>query len=106
VLFEAQGLRIAASCSSNGFTAKTTVEHAVMTIQGAEPSGFFFDSIQNSALNSGFILNPAGTDAAAAGVITYTPLGSNTVITVNYSATRVESAPQGDCVFVGTVIVA
>jgi hypothetical protein len=102
-VFNQDGLKVQADCVSSGFTARTSLTGAIMTVHGAEPSGLFFDSIQNSAPNSGFILTPAGTDAAAAGVLTFTPPGSSVVITMDYSATKVVSTPQGDCVFVGTI---
>jgi hypothetical protein len=103
IVFSQDGLKIQADCATNGFTAKASVTGAVMTNEGAEPSGVFFDSIQDSQPNSGFILSPANTDAAAAGHVTFTPPGSSLVITLDYSATKVDNTPQGDCVFLGTI---
>jgi hypothetical protein len=102
-VFNSDGLKVDVNCANNGFTARATQQHAVMTVSGSEPAGFFFDSIQDSAINSGFILNPAGGDAAAQGTVLFTPFNSDVVIRLDYSATVVSGAPQGDCVFIGTI---
>jgi hypothetical protein len=102
-LYDQDGLKLQAACTSNGFTARTSLAGAVMTQQGSEPAGFFFSSIQNSQANDGFILDPAANDAAAAGTIMFTPNGSSLVVRIDYSLTKATGTPQGDCVFVGHI---
>jgi hypothetical protein len=84
--YDKNGLRIVAACASNGFTARATVDHAVMTIEGLSPAGPSFDSIQNSKPGFGFILDPSA-EAAASGVVTFIAPGRAAAITLIYSAT-------------------
>ena len=102
-VFNSDGLKVQTDCTNNGLTARTSLEHSVMTLYGVDNAGAAFASIQDSTVNGGFILtSPNGP--AASGVMTYTPNGSPVVITVNYSATFSPGMPQGDCVFMGTIV--
>jgi hypothetical protein len=102
-LYNAHGLRVTAECTNNGLVARTTEAHAVMTLHSVDNAGASFASIQDSAVNGGFILtSPNGP--AASGVMSYTPNDSSVVVLVNYSTTFAPGTPQGDCVFIGTII--
>lgn len=104
-IYDSDGLRFQADCSNNGLTLRTTQTNAVLTHFALASNGATqMQSVTASAINDGFILSPPAGATGKSGVVTYTPFGSDVVITVNYSATFAPGTPQGDCVFVGTIV--
>jgi hypothetical protein len=70
-------------------------------METSEPSGSFFCTIRDSALNDSFVRDPDSGDAATSGVLTFTPAISSLATTMTYSATQEAGEPQGDCRFIG-----
>ena len=101
-VYEANGLRVEAHCSASGLAALATVPHAVMTAETIDAEGESFGSITDSVVNRGFTLT-SEKNPASSGTVTFTPPDSSKVVTVDFSATYSPGAPQGDCVFLGTV---
>jgi hypothetical protein len=101
-VYEANGLRVEAHCSASGLAALATVPHAVMTAETIDAEGESFGSITDSVVNRGFTLT-SEKNPASSGTVTFTPPDSVKVITVDFSATYSPGAPQGDCVFLGTI---
>jgi hypothetical protein len=105
IIYNANGMRIEATCDVSGFvaTVRPTSDHnkIISTIFDVTNGQGFVNSITDFGLGQGLVLSPGVTTDDYQGWITFTNLAGR-IVTLQYGMSISLGNPLGDCVFAGT----
>ena len=105
IIYDANGMRIEATCDVSGFVAtiRPTADHSkiVSTIFDVTNGQGFVNSITDFGFGTGLVLSPGVTTDDYQGWITFTNMAGR-IVNLQYSMSISLGNPMGDCVFAGT----